>query len=85
MFLTGVPGREKQRAMFKELLGMEGVELSWEPIEAHVSPSSEMGWVFGSVRWKMPDSPEVEGKYISIWDRVDGQWTNTVEMRNANV
>ena len=63
---------------------MEGTELSWEPIEAHVSPSAEMGYVFGAVRWKLPDQAEQVGKYISVWVKHDGRWMNAVEMRNAN-
>ena len=52
--MEAVSGRENQRKLFKEFLGMEGVELSWDPIEAHVSPSEEMGYVYGWVNWKMP-------------------------------
>ena len=83
--IEAVFGRENQRAMFKEFLGMEGVELSWDPIEAHVSPSEEMGYVYGWVNWKMPgDAAETKGKYISVWIKEDGEWRNAVEIRNSN-
>ena len=82
--VEAIVGRENQRAMFKEFLEMEGTELSWEPIEAHVSPSDEMGYVFGSVRWKLPNEDEQVGKYIFIWVKHDGAWKNAVEIRNAN-
>jgi len=79
-----IVGRENQRGLFKELLKTEGVELSWEPIEAHVSPSDDMGYVYGSVRWKMPNEAEQQGKYISIWAKENGKWKNVAEMRNSN-
>lgn len=79
-----IVGRDQQRAMFKAFLEMEGTELSWEPIEVRVSPSDEMGYVYGSVRWKLPNADEQQGKYISIWVKHDGAWKNAVEIRNAN-
>ena len=79
-----IVGRDNQKAMFKELLKMETVKLSWEPVEAFVGPSDDMGYVFGSVKWKMPGEDEQPGKYISIWVKIDGKWKNMVEMRNSN-
>lgn len=79
-----VRGRENQRAMFREFLSMDGVSLWWEPIEAHVSPAQEMAWAFGTVRWTLPGQDEVTGKYISVWEKRDGRWLNTVEIRNAS-
>lgn len=79
-----IVGRENQKAMFVEILKLEGVELSWEPIEAFVGPSNDMGYVYGSVRWKMPGEDEQSGKYISIWVKEEGKWRNQVEMRNSN-
>ena len=79
-----IRGRENQRALFKEIAQLEGFELWWEPIEAHVSESDDMGWVYGSIRLKMPDEAEEIGKYISVWVRVNGEWKNAVEIRNSN-
>ena len=79
-----IVGRENQKLMFKELLKMEGVELSWEPIEAYVGPSNDMGYVYGAVEWKMPNEVRQQGKYISVWVKVSGKWKNIVEIRNSN-
>ena len=79
-----IVGRENQKTMFKELLKMEGVELSWEPIEAYVGPSNDMGYVYGSVEWKIPNEDRQQGKYISVWVKVNGKWQNIVEIRNSN-
>ncbi len=81
--MEAIFGRENQKQLFKQLLAMEGVELSWEPIEATVSPAGEMGYVYGVVKWKMPNEPESFGKYISIWVKENGKWMNQVEMRNS--
>ncbi|MGE0486325.1 MAG: DUF4440 domain-containing protein [Gammaproteobacteria bacterium] len=77
-------GREKQRALFRQLADTPGFELSWEPLEAHVSASNDMGYVFGSLRLKMPGAAAEHGKYISIWTKLGGRWLNAVEIRNAN-
>lgn len=79
-----IVGRENQKAMFKQLLAMEGVELSWDPVEAFVGPSNDMGFVYGSVKWRMPEENEQQGKYISVWVKEDGKWRNAAEIRNSN-
>ena len=82
--LEAIRGRDNQKVMFKQFLEIPGVELSWKPIEARVSSSCDMGYVFGTVDWKLPDSDKVNGKYISIWMKEDGEWRNAVEIRNSN-
>ncbi len=78
-----ITGRDKQKEMFKAWLGMEGVELDWEPIDAFVNPSDDMGYVWGLVRWKNPGGARHFGKYVSVWVKADGRWMNQVEIRNA--
>ena len=82
--MEAISGRENQRVVFKQLAATEGVELSWEPVQAVVSPSDEMAYVFGTVWWRMPGEDKQTGKYISVWVKHDGAWKNTVEIRNAN-
>ena len=79
-----IVGRENQRVLFKELAQMEGFELSWEPLEAQVSASNDMAYVYGSVRWKMPESAEEVGKFVSVWVKENGEWKNAVEIRNSD-
>ena len=81
-FITGL---EKQKELFKAWLGMEGVLLDWEPIDAFVDQSDDMGYVYGLVRWKNPNEPQRLGKYISIWVKQDGKWMNKVEIRNSTM
>lgn len=79
-----IVGRENQKSMFIELLKMEGIELSWEPIEVYVGPSNDMAYVYGSVEWKMPNEAKHQGKYISVWVKENNQWRNMAEIRNSN-
>lgn len=81
--IEAVIGRENQRVIFKQLLATEGVELDWEPIDPFVGLSKDMAYVYGLVRWKMPEEQAKLGKYISIWVKKGGQWVNQVEMRNT--
>lgn len=78
-----ITGRDTQKDMFKAWLAMDGVELDWEPIDAFVSQSDDMGYVWGLVRWKNPGRPLHLGKYISVWAKTDGRWLNKMEIRNA--
>lgn len=78
-----IRGRDTQKELFKAWLGTEGVLLDWEPIDAFVGPSGDMGYVEGLVRWKDPEGPQHLGKYISVWVKQDGKWLNKVEIRNS--
>ena len=49
-----------------------------------VIAAGEMAYVYGSVRWKMPNEAEQQGKYISVWIKTDCERKNAVEMRNSN-
>ena len=79
-----IVGRENQRVMFKELAAMEGVELSWEPVDVYMGPSEDMGCVYGTVEWKLPGEEKQYGKYASVWVMTPDGWRNMVEIRNAN-
>ena len=81
--VNAIIGRSKQQVMFEQLLATEGFELSWEPVDPFIGPSGDMGYVYGVVRWKLPEQEEEIGKYISIWIKEDGRWLNHVEMRNT--
>ena len=85
LFLDGgdiLYGREQQFAMFNEFIKEIGVYLTYEPTEAHVSDSRDMAWAFGIYKFKIPDSDMEVGKYLSVWQKHNGQWKNVAEMRN---
>jgi len=80
--MEAIFGREEQKQMFNGLLALDGVEFVWEPIEATVSSDETMAYVYGVVIWKMPKSKRKLGKYISVYEKVNGKWMNKVEIRN---
>lgn len=77
-------GRDQQVAMFKDLIGKKGLYLTYEPAEAHVSKDGTMAWAIGLVKLQFPGQELEVQKYASVWEKVDGQWLNVVEMRNKN-
>ena len=79
-----IVGNKAMGDLFKEIIETEGADMFWEPQEAHVSLSGDMGYVYGKVKWKMPGAEEETGKYISILTKKDGAWKAAVEIRNSN-
>ncbi|MEM6581708.1 MAG: hypothetical protein AAF699_10570 [Pseudomonadota bacterium] len=75
--------REMQEQMFKAYFGA-GYNIVYEPFEAWVSESDDMGWALGLTKETKPNGAVEIGKYVSVWHRVDGVWKNVVEMRNYN-
>lgn len=76
-------GREAQRQMFKEALAA-GYNIVWEPVDAKVSASGDMAWAIGVVKVTTPQGKAEFSKYVSVWEKTDGQWLNVIEMRNSN-
>lgn len=81
-----VKGRESIREMLK---ATSGIEVSWEPREAHVSSDGDMAYVFAQNYFKAPDSTgniiTSFNKSLEIWKRQkDGSWKCVVDMYNAD-
>lgn len=77
-------GREEQLQMFKDFFGA-GYAIAFEPVDAHVSGSDDMAWAIGLYRLTSPKGDVDVGKYLSVWEKIDGEWKNVVEMRNSGV
>lgn len=56
----------------------------WEPLEAKVSASEDMGYVYGITKEVKSDGTEEHGKYVSVWVKEEGKWKVTIEIRNTN-
>jgi len=76
-------GREAQRQMFAAFLAA-GNKIVYEPIDAKVSASGDMAWAIGMVEQTEPKGQVDSNKYVSIWEKINGQWLNVIEMRNSN-
>ena len=66
-----------------------GFEVNWEPKEAHVAKSGELGYVIAHKYVKVPDeSGTIKTFYfveVGIWQKQkDGSWKNTVDIYNPD-
>lgn len=66
-----------------------GFEISWEPLEAHVSAGGNMAYLIERNQISMLDSTGTRvtehNKVLTVWERQeDGSWKNVVDMWNAD-
>ncbi len=82
-------GHDAIRQMLKEYSNIPGFEISWEPKEAFVSKSGDLGYVLAHNCVKMQDSLgntiTTFNKAVEIWQKQeDGAWKNVVDIFNAD-
>jgi|SRR5690348_3317316 len=91
VMMPGLPtfrGRRAIRAYVEQSLKTPGFHISWEPLEAHISNSGDMGYLLERSSVTMP---QANGKLatqqfrgITIWTKgADGKWKNVVDASNA--
>jgi len=66
-------------AISKRLSGMPDstFTLTWEPLEARISSSGDLGYTYGiyQIRYKDETLPDEKGSYVTIWKKdSEGQW-----------
>lgn len=74
---------EKNKELFKQYFA-RGHDMKFEPIYAKVYEAENVAWVFGVLDETKPDGSVERGKYVAIWERIDGKWLNIFDMRNGN-
>lgn len=93
VMMAGLPtfrGKVAIRDYVAESLKIPGFKISWEPLEAHVSSSGDMGYIIERSQVTLPDST---GKLITTYSRgvtvwrkgADGRWRNAVDISNADL
>jgi ketosteroid isomerase-like protein len=93
LFQDNVPtirGRDAARKFVEQAFAMPGFKIEWEPIEAHVSASGDMGYLIERSRVTEPDAngkPVTnEARALTVWRKdASGNWRNVVDMSNAEV
>ena len=91
VMMPGLPtfrGRRAIRAYVEQSVKTPGFRISWEPLEAHISKSGDMGYLLERSSVTMP---EANGKLttqqfrgVTIWTKgADGKWRNVVDASNA--
>jgi ketosteroid isomerase-like protein len=85
-----IRGRDEARKFVEAAFKMPGFKIEWEPIEAHVSASGDMGYLIerSRVTEPGPDGKPVtnEARVVTVWRKdANGNWRNVVDMSNAEV
>lgn len=84
-------GREAVRSAWEEILAMPGLSLSFEATEIVVSDDGSMAYDVGTydLSFEDPEAPggqvEDEGKYLVVWENVDGEWKVAADMFNSDM
>jgi ketosteroid isomerase-like protein len=60
-----------------------GFELLWQPQQAEVASSGDMGWTWGRYQVLVDGTQVSNGKYVNIWVRPEGgEWKVRLDMGN---
>ena len=83
-------GRDQARKFVESAFKLPGFKIKWEPIEAHVSTSGDMGYIIERNRVTEPGADgkpaTTEARAVTVWRKdASGNWRNVVEMSNAEV
>ena len=61
-------------------------ELTWEPLDARVAESGDLGFTYGIYALKMNGAEEPEkGTYVSIWTKEKGTWKFVIDSGNEGL
>ena len=79
-------GRENIYLSMKD--GDEEYTLSWEPQDADVASSGDMGWSWGiyTITFQTEEGETSrQGKYMNVWEKdANGDWRVLIDMGNQN-
>ena len=79
-----IVGRENIRELFEER-NENSFEFSWQPIDADVANSGELGYTYGTYKIKTSDTL-LEGTYVSIWKQnAKGEWKYVLDSGNEGL
>lgn len=87
---AAVVGQEALRGMVERSMKIEGFEINWEPQEAYVSKSGDLGYVIIKNYMTMPidtlgNTRTVYNKGVEIWKKQeDGSWKNVIDISNSD-
>lgn len=83
-------GTDAIRKMVTESMQIPGFEIAWEPQEAFVSQSGDLGYVLIKNYFKIPmdtlgNITTIYNKGVEIWKKQeDGSWKNIVDIYNGD-
>lgn len=74
-------GRQDIRRATSAMLESED-QVSWESDFAYVPSSGDMAYDYGTVTTRLSDGSNVEGYYLVVWVKEDGEWKVAADMFN---
>ena len=82
-----VVGKEAIREFIHRSHSLPGFSVSWEPTQAVVSDSGDIGYTLGTTEFTVNDAEgkliSSRGKYVLIWKKqADGSWKCAVDILN---
>ena len=58
--------------------------LTWEPVQAHVAESGDLGYTWGNWKFVLNDTTTAYGNYFTVWKKQeDGQWKMALDGGNS--
>jgi len=86
---ASIKGHDELRKMLHDAFNMPGFEVNWEPQNAYVSKSGDLGYTIFHNYFSFLDSlgntVTIYGKGVEIWKRQeDGSWKNVVDIHNSD-
>jgi len=79
-------GKKAISAAF-EAFSDDGIILSWDPLDAAISKSGDLGYTYGLyTTFVKADSSIFRGKYVTIWKKqADGSWKYVLDGGNEGL
>jgi ketosteroid isomerase-like protein len=87
---ASVIGKDALRGMVERSMKIKGFEIFWEPQQAFVSKSGDLGYVIIKNYMTMPidtlgNTRTVFNKGVEIWKKQeDGNWKNVIDISNSD-
>ena len=76
-----IVGAEDVRAATEAMLKSEDA-VSWKSDFALVAPSGDMAYDYGTATTKLANGSIVQGQYLVVWVKENGQWKVAADMFN---
>jgi quercetin dioxygenase-like cupin family protein len=76
-------GAAQVRETFAAMMATPGVSVKWEPTKAEVSTSGDVGYTTGAYESMANGVPD-KGKYVTVWQKLDGQWKVAEDIFNSD-
>ena len=76
-----IVGADDVRAATEAMLKSDDA-VSWKSDFASVAPSGDMAYDYGTVTTKLADGSIIQGQYLVVWVKEDGQWKVAADMFN---